>query len=51
MKVGDVGDGRFRAVTHYGITDKDIDEAVKVMRKAWKEMIPRSSMTPTPYNR
>jgi threonine aldolase len=38
VKVGDIGGGRFRAVTHYGITDKDIDEAVKVARKAWIEI-------------
>lgn len=38
VKIGDIGGGRFRAVTHYGITAKDIDEAMKVMRKTWKEM-------------
>jgi threonine aldolase len=37
VKVGDIGDGRFRAVTHYGITNKDIDEAVKIMRWVWGE--------------
>src|SRR5262249_24110134 len=37
VKIGDIGWGRFRAVTHYGITGKDIDEAVKVMRRVWKE--------------
>jgi len=37
VKVGDIDDGRFRAVTHYGITDKDIDEAVKIARRVWKE--------------
>jgi len=37
VKVGDIGDGRFRAVTHYGITSKDIEEAVTVMRRMWKE--------------
>jgi threonine aldolase len=35
VKIGDIGDGRFRAVTHYGITSKDIDEAVKIMRRVW----------------
>ena len=39
VKVGDIGGGRFRAVTHYGITSKDIDEALKVMHRVWKEMI------------
>ena len=39
VKIGDIGGGRFRAVTHYGITTKDIDEAVKVMRKVWKECV------------
>lgn len=37
VKVGDIGDGCFRAVTHYGITNKDIDEAVKIVRRVWKE--------------
>lgn len=37
VKIGDIGGGRFRAVTHYGITVQDIDEAVRVMRKVWKE--------------
>jgi hypothetical protein len=37
VKVGDIGDGRFRAVTHYGITSKEIEEAVTVMRRMWKE--------------
>lgn len=39
VKVGDIGGGRFRAVTHYGITHTDIHEAVKVMRKTWKEIV------------
>jgi len=38
VKVGDIGDGRFRAVTHYGITNQDIEEAVKIMRKVWTEI-------------
>ena len=37
VKVGDIGDGRFRAVTHYGITNKDIEEAVKIIRRVWGE--------------
>ena len=35
VKVGDIGNGRFRAVTHYGITSTDIDEAVKIIRRVW----------------
>lgn len=38
VKVGDIGGGRFRAVTHYGITDRDIDEALRVMRTVWREL-------------
>jgi threonine aldolase len=38
VKIGDIGGDRFRAVTHYGITQTDIHEAVRVMRKTWKEM-------------
>ncbi|MGE0821565.1 MAG: low-specificity L-threonine aldolase [Candidatus Binatia bacterium] len=38
VKIGDIGDGRFRAVTHYGITGQDIKEALTVMRRVWKEM-------------
>lgn len=37
VRVGDIGDGRFRAVTHYGISSKDIEEAVKIMRRVWTE--------------
>jgi len=35
VKIGDIGGGRFRAVTHYGITQTDISEAVKIVRKTW----------------
>jgi threonine aldolase len=38
VKIGDIGGGRFRAVTHYGISQADVHEAVCVMRKTWKEM-------------
>jgi len=38
IKIGDIGDGRFRAVTHYGISQADIQEAVRVMRKVWREI-------------
>ena len=36
VKIGDIGGGRFRAVTHYGISQVDIDEALRIMRKTWK---------------
>ncbi len=39
VKIGDIGGGRFRAVTHYGITTKDTEEAVRVMRKMWMEFV------------
>ncbi len=39
VKIGDIGGGRFRAVTHYGIAAKDIEEAVRVMRKVWQEFV------------
>ena len=34
--IGDLGDGRFRAVTHYGITDADIDTALHRLRRTWQ---------------
>jgi threonine aldolase len=37
VKIGDLGDGRFRAVTHYGITSSDIEEAVRTVRRVWQE--------------
>jgi threonine aldolase len=39
VKIGDIGGGRFRAVTHYGIAEADIHEAVRIMGKAWKETV------------
>jgi threonine aldolase len=39
VKIGDIGGGRFRAVPHYGLSQADIHEAVKVMRKVWKEVM------------
>jgi threonine aldolase len=38
VKIGDIGGGRFRAVTHYGITQEDIHDALRIMRKTWQEM-------------
>src|SRR2546425_9052519 len=35
VKIGDIGGGRFRAVTHYGLSQADIHEAVRIMRKTW----------------
>ncbi len=35
--MGDLGGGRFRAVTHYGITKKDIDVALRIFQKVWRE--------------
>jgi threonine aldolase len=39
VKIGDIGGGRFRAVTHYGIAQADIREAGRIMRKTWREMM------------
>lgn len=33
--MGDLGDGRLRAVTHYGISHADIDTALQRVRAAW----------------
>jgi len=38
VKIGDIGGGRFRAVTHYGIAESDIHEAVRSIQKTWREM-------------
>jgi threonine aldolase len=37
VKIGDIGGGRFRAVTHYGIAQADVHEAVRIMQKTWRE--------------
>jgi len=39
VKIGDIGGGRFRAVTHYGLSQADIREAVRIMQRTWREMI------------
>jgi threonine aldolase len=39
VKIGDLGDGRFRAVTHYGISQEDIGKALHSIRKVWREMM------------
>jgi threonine aldolase len=38
VKIGDIGGGRFRAVTHYGISQADIHEALPIMQRTWREM-------------
>jgi threonine aldolase len=40
VKVGDIGGGRFRAVTHYGIVEADIQRALGIMRRVWREVFP-----------
>lgn len=37
VNLGDLGDGRFRVVTHYGIDKNDIQDALPIMQKVWKE--------------
>jgi threonine aldolase len=38
VKVGDIGGGRCRAVTHYGLSQADIHEAVRIMQRTWGEI-------------
>ncbi len=38
VKLGDLGDGRFRAVTHYGVALNDIQVALRPMRKVWQDI-------------
>lgn len=37
LNIAELGYGRIRAVTHYGITKKDIYEALKIIRKVFEE--------------
>ncbi len=37
VKIGEIGAGRFRAVTHYGISTADIHRALTIMRRVWRE--------------
>ena len=37
VKIGDIGGGRFRAVTHYGLSQADIHETVRIMQRTWRE--------------
>lgn len=39
VKIGDLGGGRFRAVTHYGISTADIHRALGIMRRVWREIV------------
>jgi threonine aldolase len=38
VRIGDIGKDRFRAVTHYGIAQADIHEALRIIRKTWRAM-------------
>lgn len=37
VKISDIGGSRFRAVTHYGISEADTHEALRIIRKTWQE--------------
>ncbi len=39
VKIGDIGGGCFRAVTHYGISQADIDEALQIIRQTWRPTV------------
>jgi threonine aldolase len=36
VQISDLGRGRFRAVTHYGLAEEQIQDAVLIMRKVWQ---------------
>jgi threonine aldolase len=38
VKIGDIGRGRFRAVTHYGISPADIHEALRIIHRVEREI-------------
>ena len=38
VRIGDIGGDRFRAVTHYGISQADIHDALHIIRKTWRTM-------------
>ena len=38
VKIGDLGRGRLRAVTHYGLTKKHMHDALQIIGQVWKEM-------------
>ena len=39
VMIGDIGGGQFRAVTHYGVSQEDIDKALSIIRKVWREVM------------
>lgn len=38
VRIGQIGDDRYRMVTHVGITDSDIDAVLKVLGKVWQAL-------------
>ena len=38
VRIGDLGRGRLRAVTHYGLTRQHIHDAVRIIGAVWKEL-------------
>ncbi len=38
VRIGDLGQGRLRAVTHYGLTAQQIHDAVRIIGTVWKEL-------------
>jgi len=38
VRIGDLGGGRFRAVTHYGVSREDIEKALQIVGRVWREM-------------
>ena len=38
VRIGDLGQGRLRAVTHYGLTERHIHDAVRIIGTVWKEL-------------
>lgn len=43
VNVGTLGRGRLRAVTHYGLTTKDIHDALRIFQRVWKEIRSKKS--------
>lgn len=38
VHIGDLGGGRFRAVTHYGLTTDHMHDALRIIGRVWKEI-------------
>ena len=38
VRIGALGQGRLRAVTHYGLTERHIHDAVRIIGTVWKEL-------------